>query len=86
MPSILWSCVLGLDAESEQAIHDALGEITKGRTVLMISHRLKTVQSADIILVFDKGQVVESGSHEELMQKPNGVYKQLVKMQSLSSF
>eukprot|EP01127_Copromyxa_protea_P003434 TRINITY_DN1324_c0_g1_i2.p2 TRINITY_DN1324_c0_g1~~TRINITY_DN1324_c0_g1_i2.p2 ORF type:complete len:328 (-),score=71.80 TRINITY_DN1324_c0_g1_i2:54-1037(-) len=86
-PSILLldEATSGLDAESEQAIHDALDQITEGRTVLMISHRLKTVQSADVILVFDKGQVVEQGSHEELIQKPNGVYKQLVRMQSLSS-
>jgi ATP-binding cassette subfamily B protein len=76
--------ILGLDAESEQAIHDALDEITEGRTVLMISHRLKTVQSADVILVFDKGQVVEQGPHEELIKKPNGIYRQLVIMQSLS--
>ena len=77
--------ITGLDAESEQAIHEALNEITKGRTVIMISHRLKTVQSADIIFVFDKGEIVEEGSHDVLLNKTGGLYRQLVKMQSLTA-
>jgi len=72
----------GLDADSEQHVQLALEEITKERTVLMISHRLKTVQSCDLILVFDGGQVVESGAHAQLMTK-NGLYSSLVKKQTL---
>eukprot|EP01126_Amoeba_proteus_P058530 TRINITY_DN7562_c0_g1_i7.p1 TRINITY_DN7562_c0_g1~~TRINITY_DN7562_c0_g1_i7.p1 ORF type:complete len:498 (+),score=76.72 TRINITY_DN7562_c0_g1_i7:601-2094(+) len=84
-PSILLmdEATSGLDAESEQAIHSAMEEITRDRTVLMISHRLKTAQMADLILVLDKGKIVEQGSHEQLIQNPLGVYRQLVKMQTL---
>src|SRR4051812_10179027 len=74
---------IGLDAESEHLIHEALSEISKERTVLMISHRLKTVQSCDLILVLDGGRIVESGSHDELIHKPGGTYANLVKRQSI---
>lgn len=75
----------GLDAESEQAIQSALDDITSDRTVIMISHRLKTVQRADQILVIDKGTIVEQGTHSQLMSNPSGVYHGLVQMQTLST-
>lgn len=74
----------GLDAESEQAIQSALDDITTDRTVIMISHRLKTVQKADQIFVIDKGTIVEQGTHSHLMSNPSGVYRGLVQMQTLS--
>uniref|UniRef100_A0A6B2L0L9 ABC transmembrane type-1 domain-containing protein n=1 Tax=Arcella intermedia TaxID=1963864 RepID=A0A6B2L0L9_9EUKA len=73
----------GLDAENEHHIQAALDHISKDRTIVLISHRLKTVQSADLILVFDKGGIVESGSHNELIANPNGVYSGMVKKQAL---
>ncbi len=62
-----------LDPESEQHISDATEQIIKGRTTLIIAHRLKTVRKADNILVFDAGTIAESGTHKELIQK-KGIY------------
>jgi len=62
-----------LDPESEQHISDATEQIIKGRTTLIIAHRLKTVRNANKILVFDSGTIAESGTHEELIQK-KGIY------------
>jgi ATP-binding cassette subfamily B protein len=58
-----------LDAESERIIQSNLGKILQDRTTLVIAHRLSTVRNADLILVLDKGVVVESGSHNQLMAK-----------------
>ncbi|KAG5225452.1 hypothetical protein OIU76_027285 [Salix suchowensis] len=69
-----------LDAESEYLVQDAMDSIMKGRTVLVIAHRLSTVQSADTVAVVSDGQIVERGSHEELLSK-DGVYTALVKRQ-----
>ncbi|MFC7291085.1 ABC transporter ATP-binding protein [Hirschia litorea] len=69
-----------LDASSEAKVQAALEQLSKGRTTLIIAHRLSTVRSADKIFVLDKGRVVEEGSHETLMQK-NAVYADLVKLQ-----
>lgn len=68
----------GLDAESEHVIQDSLSELMKGRTVLMIAHRLNTVCQADRILVLDHGKIAETGSHQELMQR-QGLYAQFVR-------
>lgn len=65
-----------LDSVSEAAIQDALLKMTKGRTTLIIAHRLSTIRRADMILVFDQGRIVESGSHDHLLVQ-NGVYKEL---------
>jgi ATP-binding cassette subfamily B protein len=69
-----------LDAESEAAVQRALGRITKGRTTLVIAHRLATVQRANRILVLDKGQIVEEGSHAQLLQQ-GGLYARLADLQ-----
>lgn len=70
-----------LDAESEHAIQTALEKLSHGRTVLIIAHRFSTIQHADRILVFDAGQIVGSGSHQDLY-KSNPLYKSLYDKQS----
>jgi ABC-type multidrug transport system fused ATPase/permease subunit len=63
-----------------EILQDAMDSLMKGRTVLVIAHRLSTVQSADIVAVVSDGQIVERGTHEELLSK-DGVYTALVKRQ-----
>lgn len=70
-----------LDSESERLIQDAFWKIAKGKTVLIIAHRFSTVQRADRIIVIDEGQIVESGSHNELI-KEQGLYYHLWQLQS----
>ena len=69
-----------LDTESERHIQDALEEVMKDRTTLVIAHRLSTIEKSDLIVVMDHGQIVEQGSHQELLKK-DGAYAQLYKMQ-----
>uniref|UniRef100_A0A0A9DDE0 ABC transporter domain-containing protein n=1 Tax=Arundo donax TaxID=35708 RepID=A0A0A9DDE0_ARUDO len=69
-----------LDAESEYLVQDAMDSLMKGRTVLVIAHRLSTVKSADTVAVVSDGQIVESGTHDELLAR-NGIYTALVKRQ-----
>ena len=69
-----------LDTESERAVQEALDRLMKGRSVLVIAHRLSTVIDADVIYVIAEGRVVETGSHAELLAK-NGVYARLYDMQ-----
>lgn len=69
-----------LDAENEKIIHENLQTFFKGKTVLIIAHRLSTVKNADQIIVLDKGKIVETGTHEELTNK-RGKYFELVKNQ-----
>jgi subfamily B ATP-binding cassette protein MsbA len=71
-----------LDSESEAMVRDAMSNLVRGRTVLVIAHRLSTVRAADQILVLDRGVVVERGTHEELVAK-NGRYRALYDAQSL---
>jgi subfamily B ATP-binding cassette protein MsbA len=73
-----------LDTESEKLVQDALNNLMKNRTSIVIAHRLSTIQYADKIVVIDRGQVVETGSHLELMQN-DGVYKRLIEMQAFNS-
>jgi subfamily B ATP-binding cassette protein MsbA len=70
-----------LDAESERIVQEALSVLGQGRTVLVIAHRLSTVVNADLIYVMDKGRVVESGTHGELMRN-GGLYSRLYGMQA----
>lgn len=71
-----------LDSESEHIVQAALDAAAEGRTTIAIAHRLSTVRKADVIFFLDKGQVVESGSHSELMRK-KGRYAELVSLQTL---
>jgi ATP-binding cassette subfamily B (MDR/TAP) protein 1 len=71
-----------LDSESEKVVQAALDAAAKGRTTIAVAHRLSTIQKADVIYVIDKGVVVESGTHHELMVK-KGRYRELVSLQSL---
>lgn len=78
---ILDEATSALDTESERLVQDALEKMMKNRTSIVIAHRLSTIQSADTIVVLQKGEIVEQGSHSELLAV-NGVYKKLVGMQS----
>jgi ATP-binding cassette subfamily B protein len=69
-----------LDAESEEAVQRGLRQAMEGRTVLVIAHRLATVQEADRILVLDRGRIVEQGSHRALMGS-GGRYRELCERQ-----
>lgn len=72
-----------LDTESEKLVQDALNNLMKNRTSIVIAHRLSTIQHADKIVVIDKGSIVETGSHNELMNK-NGLYRRLIDMQAFN--
>lgn len=71
-----------LDARSEKLIQDSLRKLMEGRTSFIIAHRFSTVRDADKILVLDKGAIAESGNHEELMKKPDGIYRNLYELQT----
>jgi ABC transporter related len=70
-----------LDTESEKLVQKALENMMKNRTSIVIAHRLSTIQNADIIVVMEKGRIIEQGNHTTLMAK-NGTYRKLVEMQS----
>ena len=76
---ILDEATSALDTESEHHIQQALERLMEGRTTLVIAHRLSTIEKADRILVLDQGQLIEQGTHSELLEK-NGLYTQLYKM------
>lgn len=80
---ILDEATSALDSASELLVQEALDQYMKGRTAIVISHRLSTIRHADEILVVDKGEVMERGTHEELMEK-KGLYKTLSNLQATS--
>jgi ATP-binding cassette, subfamily B, bacterial MsbA len=69
-----------LDAQSEQVVQDALDRLSKGRTTIVIAHRLATIRSADKIVVMDRGRVTDAGSHQELLDR-GGIYADLYRLQ-----
>lgn len=78
---VLDEATSSVDIHSEQLIQKATNKITEGRTSIIIAHRLSTIKSADLILVMDKGKVVEQGTHQELLAKQGGYYKNLYEVQ-----
>ena len=79
---ILDEATSALDSESENLVQIALDNVMKNKTSLVIAHRLSTIQKADNILVLDKGKIIESGKHKDLMDK-GGIYTNLVRMQTI---
>jgi subfamily B ATP-binding cassette protein MsbA len=82
---ILDEATSDLDAESEFLVQQALGELMKNRTVLVIAHRLATVKHADRVVVVHNGKLAEIGTHEELLARENGIYRRLATLQSLDA-
>lgn len=80
---ILDEATSALDTESERLVQDALENLLKGRTSLVVAHRLSTIRNADLICVFNEGEIVEIGTHEQLIEKETGVYKKLHELQQL---
>ncbi|MFC4632535.1 ABC transporter ATP-binding protein [Dokdonia ponticola] len=78
---ILDEATSSVDSHSEQLIQKAIGKITKGRTSIVIAHRLATIKKADLIMVMDKGRVVEKGTHKELLKNEGGHYQALYEAQ-----
>lgn len=81
---LLDEATASLDVDNETEIQEAISKLIKGKTVLVIAHRMRTVENADKIVVLDGGVVAESGTHDELMKK-NGLYARLVELQTASA-
>jgi ATP-binding cassette, subfamily B, bacterial len=79
---VLDEATSSLDSHSEHLIQDALEKLMKGKTVIVIAHRLSTIQKMDRIVVVQDGQIVEEGSHNELLQKEDGLYQKLWNLQA----
>ena len=78
---ILDEATSALDTESEKLVQQALDNLMRNRTSIVIAHRLSTIRNADLICVFHEGEIVERGTHEELL-KQNGIYTKLYNMQN----
>ncbi|AMJ67420.1 ABC transporter ATP-binding protein [Hymenobacter sp. PAMC 26628] len=78
---VLDEATSSVDSETEEMIQNAIEKLMQGRTSLVIAHRLSTIQKADQIIVLDKGEIKEVGTHEELLRLENGYYAQLYRMQ-----
>jgi ATP-binding cassette subfamily B protein len=79
---ILDEATSSVDTITERMIQEALERLVQGKTTIAIAHRLSTLRNADKLVILEEGEIVEEGSHEELLQKENGVYANLVKMQT----
>jgi ABC-type multidrug transport system fused ATPase/permease subunit len=77
---VLDEATSSVDTETEELIRLATERVTKNRTSIIIAHRLATIQKADLILVMDQGNIIESGSHQELLAQ-NGKYRKLYELQ-----
>ncbi|MEP7093820.1 MAG: ATP-binding cassette domain-containing protein, partial [Flavobacterium sp.] len=82
---ILDEATSSLDSESEKLVQEALEILMEGRTSIIIAHRLSTIRSADKILVLDEGKITEEGTHQELINLENGIYKNLSNLQFSNS-
>lgn len=82
---ILDEATSSLDSESEKLVQEALEILMEGRTSIIIAHRLSTIRKADQILILDKGIIAEQGTHQELIAKENGIYKNLSNLQFSNS-
>ena len=78
---ILDEATSALDSESEKLVKEALDELMKNRTTFIIAHRLSTIREADVILVINKGKIVEQGTHDDLSKMEKGIYSNLLKLQ-----
>ncbi len=78
---ILDEATSSLDSESERLVQDALEKLMVGRTSIVIAHRLSTIRNADQIYVIERGKLIEHGTHAELMQNTEGIYKNLSELQ-----
>jgi ATP-binding cassette subfamily B protein len=81
---VLDEATSSVDSETEELIQEAIDKLMEGRTALVIAHRLSTIQKADRIIVLDRGEIKETGTHDELLRQ-NGYYAQLYRMQYASS-
>lgn len=81
---ILDEATSALDTESEKSVQEALDNLMKGRTTLVIAHRLSTVKEADLIIVIQDGEIVERGSHAELIEVDESIYKRLTLLQKIA--
>ena len=81
---LLDEATASLDVDNETEIQNAISRLVKGKTVLVIAHRMRTIEAADQIVVLADGVVAEKGSHETLMKK-NGLYRKLVDLQTEST-
>jgi subfamily B ATP-binding cassette protein MsbA len=81
---ILDEATSSLDSNIEKLVQEAFNTLMQNRTSLVVAHRLSTIQNADLILVLDKGQIVERGTHSELIGLENGLYRKLIQIQSLA--
>ncbi|HCY6390559.1 TPA: ABC transporter ATP-binding protein [Staphylococcus aureus] len=81
---ILDEATASIDPENEQLIQTAINELSKGKTVITIAHKLETIKNADQIIVLNEGEIIQKGSHDELIRKP-GMYQDIIRIKSKSA-